>query len=171
MKAVIQRVSEAFVTVDTEEVGAIGAGLVVLLAVERGDGDREVVQMARKIAGLRIFSDARGRMHHAVGEIGGKILAISQFTLAANLEKGFRPSFDPAEEPSRARHLFDAFCQRLRAEGLEVATGRFGADMRVHLINDGPVTFTLTFTAPNLHDGGKTPLPPDCGTPKARAPR
>ncbi|GAB0056326.1 D-aminoacyl-tRNA deacylase [Candidatus Magnetaquicoccaceae bacterium FCR-1] len=146
MKAVVQRVSEAGVTVAGEEIGAIGAGLVVLLAVEHGDGEREVTLMARKIAGLRIFPDERGRMHHAVRDIHGGVLAISQFTLAANLDKGFRPSFDRAEEPNRARMLFDSFCQRLHAEGVEVATGRFGADMRVRLINDGPVTFTLSFT-------------------------
>ncbi|MBF0163179.1 MAG: D-tyrosyl-tRNA(Tyr) deacylase [Magnetococcales bacterium] len=146
MKAVVQRVSEAGVTVDGVEIGAIGAGLVVLVAVERGDGEGEVTRMARKIAGLRIFPDERGRMHHSARDLHGGVLAISQFTLAANLEKGFRPSFDHAEEPNRARMLFDGFCQRLRGEGLEVATGRFGADMRVRLINDGPVTFTLSFT-------------------------
>ncbi|MBF0417843.1 MAG: D-tyrosyl-tRNA(Tyr) deacylase [Magnetococcales bacterium] len=151
MKAVVQRVREAGVSVAGEEIGAIGRGLVVLLAVERGDGEHEVTRMVRKIAGLRIFPDERGRMHHSVADIHGGVLAISQFTLAANLEKGFRPSFDQAEEPNRARMLFDAFCQRLRAEGLDLSTGRFGADMQVRLINDGPVTFSLSFSPGRAH--------------------
>ncbi|MBF0340103.1 MAG: D-tyrosyl-tRNA(Tyr) deacylase [Magnetococcales bacterium] len=147
MKAVLQRVSEAAVSVDGEDVGAIGLGLLVLLAVERGDGEREVEKMVRKIAGLRVFSDERGRMNLALSAVGGSVLAISQFTLAATLERGFRPSFDGAEEPERARHLFECFCQRLAEAGVPVATGRFGADMRVRLINEGPVTFVLEFAA------------------------
>ncbi|MBF0213480.1 MAG: D-tyrosyl-tRNA(Tyr) deacylase [Magnetococcales bacterium] len=147
MKAVLQRVSAASVTVAGEVVGAIGSGIVVLLAVERGDGAREAARMARKIAGLRLFPDERGRMHHSVRDVEGGVLAISQFTLAANLDKGFRPSFDDAEEPQLARGMFDLFCQRLRAEGVPVATGRFGADMRVELVNEGPVTFILAFEA------------------------
>ncbi|MBF0270449.1 MAG: D-tyrosyl-tRNA(Tyr) deacylase [Magnetococcales bacterium] len=147
MKAVLQRVSEAAVTVADEMVGAVGKGLLVLLAVERGDGPREIDRMARKIAGLRLFPDERGRMHHSVRDVGGEVLVISQFTLAANLDKGFRPSFDGAELPEQARRIFDAFCQRLTAEGLMVATGRFGADMRVSLVNDGPVTFIVAFGA------------------------
>ncbi|MBF0629208.1 MAG: D-tyrosyl-tRNA(Tyr) deacylase [Magnetococcales bacterium] len=147
MKAVLQRVSEATVTVDGAVIGAIDRGLVVFLAVERGDGEPELARMVRKIAGLRIFPDAQGRMNHSVREVGGSVLAISQFTLAANLAKGFRPSFENAELPEPARQLFDRFCQQLAAAGVPVATGQFGADMQVRLLNDGPVTFTLEFSA------------------------
>ncbi|MBF0190578.1 MAG: D-tyrosyl-tRNA(Tyr) deacylase [Magnetococcales bacterium] len=147
MKAVVQRVSEASVTVGAETVGAVGKGLLVLLAVEKGDGLREIDRMARKIAGLRLFPDERGRMHHSVRDVGGAVLVVSQFTLAANLDKGFRPSFDGAELPEQACRMFDLFCQRLMAEGLVVATGRFAADMRVSLVNDGPVTFIVAFEA------------------------
>ncbi|MBF0180779.1 MAG: D-tyrosyl-tRNA(Tyr) deacylase [Magnetococcales bacterium] len=145
MKAVVQRVTEASVSVDGESIGRIGNGMLVLLAVERGDDERELALMIRKIAGLRLFADARGRMNLSIAQVGGAVLAISQFTLAADLVKGMRPSFDRAEEPVRASRLYDAFCQRLAEEGIPVARGRFAADMRVHLVNDGPVTFVLDF--------------------------
>lgn len=147
MKAVLQRVSAAQVAVEGEVIGAIDLGILALVAVEQGDGVTEVDRMARKIAGLRIFPDERGRMHLSVRDVSGSVLAISQFTLAANVNKGFRPSFDRAETPELARQRFDALCERLRALGVPVATGRFGADMQVQLTNDGPVTFILAFEA------------------------
>ncbi|MBF0127412.1 MAG: D-tyrosyl-tRNA(Tyr) deacylase [Magnetococcales bacterium] len=149
MKAVVQRVREASVQVGAEVAGAIGPGLLVLLAVERGDGDRELELMARKIAGMRVFADANGRMNLSLGESGGALLVVSQFTLAANLSKGMRPSFERAEEPESARRTCERFCQRLEAAGIPVSRGRFGADMRVALINDGPVTFVLDFPPPH----------------------
>ncbi|MEO5332760.1 MAG: D-aminoacyl-tRNA deacylase [Magnetococcus sp. YQC-5] len=143
MKTVMQKVTEASVTVDGELVGKIGSGLLIFLAVERGDGERELAQMVRKVVGLRLFPDERGRMNHSILDVKGSVLAISQFTLAAHLNKGFRPSFDRAEAPEPAKRLFDQFCLRLEEQGIGVAQGRFGANMRVQLINDGPVTFFL----------------------------
>ncbi|MBF0614251.1 MAG: D-tyrosyl-tRNA(Tyr) deacylase [Magnetococcales bacterium] len=145
MKAVVQRVQSAAVLVSGERVGEIDQGLMVLLAVERGDGPEQVAKMVHKLSGLRIFSDDRGRMDRSVRDIGGAVLAVSQFTLAATLAKGFRPSFDGAEAPESALLLFELFCRQLTATGVPVATGRFGADMQVHLVNDGPVTFILEY--------------------------
>jgi D-aminoacyl-tRNA deacylase len=143
MKALVQRVSEADVTVDGLRVGAIGKGLLVLLGVETGDDPAAADLLARKIAALRIFEDAAGKMNLAVRDVGGAVLAISQFTLAADLRKGNRPSFIRAAPPEVAELLYDHFCARLREAGLEVATGRFGAQMAVRLTNDGPVTIWL----------------------------
>jgi D-tyrosyl-tRNA(Tyr) deacylase len=143
MKALVQRVSEADVTVEGEVVGAIGPGLLVLLGVEAGDGAAEADLLARKIAALRIFEDDAGKMNLALREAGGAVLAISQFTLAADLRKGNRPSFIRAAPPEIAEPLYEQFCTRLREAGLEVATGRFGAQMAVRLINHGPVTIWL----------------------------
>jgi D-tyrosyl-tRNA(Tyr) deacylase len=143
VKALVQRVSEATVTVGGETIGEIGPGLLVLLGVEAGDGAAEADLLARKIAALRIFEDAAGKMNLAVREVGGAVLAISQFTLAADLRKGNRPSFIRAAPPEAAEPLYEQFCQRLREAGLPVATGRFGAHMAVRLINDGPVTIWL----------------------------
>jgi D-tyrosyl-tRNA(Tyr) deacylase len=143
MKALVQRVSEADVTVGGEVVGAIGRGFLVLLGVETGDGAAAADLLARKIAALRIFEDAAGKMNRALREAGGAVLAISQFTLAADLRKGNRPSFIRAAPPEVAEPLYEQFCTRLREAGLEVATGRFGAHMAVRLINDGPVTIWL----------------------------
>lgn len=126
-----------------EVIGSIGAGLVVLAAVERGDSDEQMRTAARKIAELRIFGDAAGKMNLDIRQIGGSVLAVSQFTLAASLERGRRPSFTGAEEPERARELFEQFCEMLRAEGVEVQTGQFRETMLVSLDNDGPVTFVL----------------------------
>ena len=143
MKALVQRVSEADVTVGGERLGEIGPGLLVLLGVEVGDDAAAADLLARKIAALRIFEDDAGKMNLAIRDVGGAILAISQFTLAADLRKGNRPSFIRAAPPAIAEPLYEQFCARLREAGLEVATGRFGAQMAVRLINDGPVTIWL----------------------------
>jgi D-tyrosyl-tRNA(Tyr) deacylase len=141
MKCVIQRVRSASVTVGDELVSAIEAGLVVLAAVEKGDGEQAMRDAARKIRELRIFSDDAGKMNRDVAESGGAILAVSQFTLAGSIAKGRRPSFDRAEEPGRARELFELFVAELGSTGIAVRTGRFREMMIVALENDGPVTF------------------------------
>ena len=142
MKCVIQRVRRASVTVREELVAEIGAGLLVLAAVEKGDGEQAMGEAARKIRELRIFSDDAGKMNRDVSEAGGAVLAVSQFTLAGSIAKG-GPSFDNAEEPGRARELFELFVRELGATGIRVATGRFREMMIVSLDNDGPVTFFL----------------------------
>jgi len=141
MKCVIQRVRRAAVSVAGELVSEIGAGLLVLAAVEKGDGEPAMREAARKIRELRIFSDDAGKMNRDVTEAGGAILAVSQFTLAGSIAKGRRPSFDNAEEPNRARELFELFVRELASTGIRVATGRFREMMIVSLENDGPVTF------------------------------
>lgn len=141
MKCVIQRVRRASVSVGEELVSEIGAGLLVLGAVEKGDGEQTMRDAAKKIRELRIFADEAGKMNRDVSEAGGAILAVSQFTLAGSIAKGRRPSFDQAEEPERARTLFELFTRELGATGLEVKTGRFREMMLVALENDGPVTF------------------------------
>ena len=141
MRCVIQRVRRASVSVGGETVAEIESGLVVLAAVEKGDGETTMRDAARKIRELRIFSDDAGKMNRDVVEVGGAILAISQFTLAGSIAKGRRPSFDNAEEPGRARELFEMFVAELASTGIRVATGRFREMMIVSLDNDGPVTF------------------------------
>ena len=141
MKCVIQRVRRASVTVGEELVSTIGVGLLVLAAVEKGDSAQTMIDAAKKIRELRIFSDDAGKMNRDVAEAGGAILAVSQFTLAGSLARGRRPSFDNAEEPERARTLFERFTRELAAGGVEVKTGRFREMMIVALENDGPVTF------------------------------
>jgi D-aminoacyl-tRNA deacylase len=141
VKCVIQRVRRASVSVGDELVSEIGAGLLVLAAVEKGDGEQAMRDAARKIRELRIFSDDAGKMNRDVSEAAGAILAVSQFTLAGSIAKGRRPSFDNAEEPNRARELFELFVGELGATGIRVATGRFREMMIVSLDNDGPVTF------------------------------
>jgi D-aminoacyl-tRNA deacylase len=141
VKCVIQRVRRASVSVAGELVSEIGAGLLVLAAVEKGDGEAAMRDAARKIRELRIFSDDAGKMNRDVAEAGGAILAVSQFTLAASIAKGRRPSFDNAEEPGKARELFEMFVRELASTGIHVATGRFREMMIVTLENDGPVTF------------------------------
>ena len=141
MKCVIQRVRRASVSVGDELVSEIGVGLLVLAAVEKGDGEQAMGDAARKIRELRIFSDDTGKMNRDVSEAGGAILAVSQFTLAGSIAKGRRPSFDNAEEPGKARELFELFVRELAATGIRVATGRFREMMIVSLDNDGPVTF------------------------------
>jgi D-tyrosyl-tRNA(Tyr) deacylase len=143
MKSVIQRVRRASVTVGEELVSEIGPGLLVLAAVEKGDGEPTIRDAAKKIRELRIFADDAGKMNRDVAESGGEILAVSQFTLAGSLARGRRPSFDNAEEPGRARELFELFLRELASTGIIVKTGRFREMMIVALENDGPVTFVL----------------------------
>ncbi|MCC6991649.1 MAG: D-tyrosyl-tRNA(Tyr) deacylase [Acidobacteria bacterium] len=148
MRAVLQRVRHARVEVADRVVGSIGPGLLVLVGVERGDGPDDVAHIAGKIRDLRIFDDEGGddgkvRMNRAVGDIGGAVLVVSQFTLAADCRRGRRPSFDHAAAPDDARRLYEDVVAALRASGLPVETGEFQAAMRVTLENDGPVTFVL----------------------------
>jgi D-tyrosyl-tRNA(Tyr) deacylase len=143
LKAVIQRVSEAKVEVDGKTVGRIGKGILVLLGVEKGDGERDANWVAEKIGNLRIFEDEAGKMNLSVKDIAGELLAVSQFTLAGNCAKGRRPSFDSAAPPEKANLLYEYFVGKLRGLGLPVETGVFQAMMQVSLINDGPVTFIL----------------------------
>jgi D-tyrosyl-tRNA(Tyr) deacylase len=143
MRAVVQRVTRASVAVDEDLVGAIGPGLLVLLGAARGDTPAEALWLAHKVANLRIFSDADGRMNLSVKEIGGQVLIVSQFTLIANTRKGFRPSFMPAAAPEVAEPLVTQFTEAVASEGVPVATGLFGAHMVVELVNDGPVTILL----------------------------
>ncbi|HEY9223647.1 MAG TPA: D-aminoacyl-tRNA deacylase [Variovorax sp.] len=147
MKAVLQRVCEARVDIAGETVGAIGAGMLVLLCAERGDIDAVVDRMLAKILKLRIFSDDAGKMNRSLQDIGGGLLVVSQFTLAADLSGGNRPSFTQAAAPDEGRRLYDRFVAQARAAHPVVATGVFAADMQVHLVNDGPVTIPLQMTA------------------------
>jgi D-tyrosyl-tRNA(Tyr) deacylase len=143
MRAVIQRVSEASVRVEGAVVGQIGRGLLVLLGVGAGDGLAEAQTLAQKIATMRIFPDAQGRFNRSVVDVSGAALVVSQFTLYADTRRGRRPSFSDAAAPALAEPLVEAFAAALRQQGLEVAMGQFGADMRVALVNEGPVTITL----------------------------
>ena len=143
MRAVVQRVSEASVAVDGQVVGAVGRGFLVLLGVTHSDGEAEAAALARKIAGLRIFEDAAGKFNLALADVGGAVLVVSQFTLYGDARKGRRPSFTDAARPEHAEPLCQWFVDCLRGEGLSVQTGRFGAMMAVHLVNDGPVTLWL----------------------------
>ena len=143
MKCVIQRVRRASVSVGEELVSEISGGLLVLAAVEKGDDEPTMTDAAKKIRELRIFADDQGKMNRDVSEAGGSILAVSQFTLAGSIAKGRRPSFDKAEEPERARALFERFLRELAAGGTPVRSGRFREMMIVALENDGPVTFFL----------------------------
>lgn len=142
MKSVVQRVTEASVTVDGECVGSIGAGILVLLGVERGDTERDAEVLATKLAGLRIFPGAKP-MDRSLADIEGSALVVSQFTLAGSVRKGRRPGFDRAEDPARADELYIFFCTAMRKLGVPVQTGRFGAHMDVRLLNDGPVTLLV----------------------------
>lgn len=143
MRAVIQRVLESSVTVDGQVVGAIGQGLMVLLGVEEGDTEKEVQYMADKILGLRIFEDTEGKMNHSIQEISGELLAVSQFTLMGDARKGRRPSYSNAARPEEANRLYELFVSTIRDKGTKVETGVFQADMKVALVNDGPVTILL----------------------------
>ncbi len=143
MIALVQRVAEAEVTVAGESVGAIGAGILALVGVERGDEEREAGRLVERVLGYRIFEDAEGRMNLSLSEIGGALLAVPQFTLAADTHKGARPSFSSAAPPAEGERLFERFVALARDRIAAVATGRFGAQMQVRLVNDGPVTFWL----------------------------
>jgi D-tyrosyl-tRNA(Tyr) deacylase len=144
LRIVLQRVKEASVTVAEERISSIGPGLLLLVGVAQGDGEPEADWLAEKIAGLRIMGDEEGKMNRSVMDVGGAVLAVSQFTLLADTRKGKRPSFIGAAPPAEAARLFDYFCERLRAAGvLQVQKGRFGAMMDVALVNDGPVTIVL----------------------------
>jgi D-tyrosyl-tRNA(Tyr) deacylase len=144
MIALIQRVTEAKVVVDAETVGAIDRGLLALVAVEPDDTEARVERMLERLLGYRVFEDAAGKMNLALTDIdAGGLLLVSQFTLAADTKKGMRASFTSAAPPELGRRLFDRLVERARARHPRVATGRFGAHMKVHLINDGPVTFRL----------------------------
>jgi D-tyrosyl-tRNA(Tyr) deacylase len=143
MRAVVQRVSEARVEIDGEVVGEIGHGLLVLLGITHGDTPEQAEWLAEKTVGLRIFEDDEGKMNRDVIEIGGGILVVSQFTLYGDCRKGRRPSFIEAAPPAVAVPLYAAFVDGLRARGVRTATGRFGAMMRVELVNEGPVTLIV----------------------------
>jgi D-aminoacyl-tRNA deacylase len=143
MRAVLQRVSSARVTVGSREVSAIGRGILALVGVERGDGSADAEYIAGKIRELRIFEDEHGRMNRSLGEVGGAVLVVSQFTLSGDCRKGRRPSFDDAAVPEEARVLYESVAAHLRAGGMPVAMGEFRAMMQVALVNDGPVTILL----------------------------
>ncbi|MEQ8443249.1 MAG: D-aminoacyl-tRNA deacylase [Alphaproteobacteria bacterium] len=143
MKLLIQRVSEASVTIDNDTVGAIEKGFMVLVCAEPGDSHEDVKFLARKTLALRIFSDDAGKMNLSIGDVGGAVLAISQFTLAARWRKGNRPGFTDAAPPKEGERLFNAYVEALRSGGIAVETGRFGAEMQVALVNDGPVTLWI----------------------------
>ena len=143
MRAVVQRVLHACVKVNEEVVGQIGEGFLVLLGVARGDTQDDVVYMAKKIAGLRVFEDEDGKMNLSLQDVGGKVLAVSQFTLLGDCRKGRRPSFTEAAPPEDAAALFHSFVCELRGYGIEVETGRFQEHMHVELLNHGPVTLLL----------------------------
>lgn len=140
MKAVIQRVSRAEVRVGGQKVAEIGRGLLVLVAVEKGDGPEVVAKAAERFATLRVFEDENGKMNLSLGEVGGSVLLVSQFTLAGSIARGRRPSFDGAAPPEVARPLLESLATAIQAHGVPVRTGVFGAHMEVELVNDGPVT-------------------------------
>lgn len=143
MRAVVQRALSARVEVAGEVVGAIGHGLVAFVGAGKDDDDADADYVANKVAGLRVFSDEAGKMSRALADVRGGLLAISQFTLFGDVRRGLRPSFDGAMEPARAEALYERFVASARARGLHVATGRFRADMRVFVENDGPVTILI----------------------------
>ena len=143
MRAVLQRVNHGKVTVEGEVTGEIASGLVILLGITHTDTQENVQKLASKITKLRIFSDDQGKMNLSIKDVGGEVLVISQFTLYADSKKGNRPSYIEAARPEQATPLYEQFCETLRQEGLTVATGVFGADMNVELLNQGPVTIIL----------------------------
>ena len=143
MIALLQRVSQASVVVDGQQIGAIGAGLMVLLCAEKGDTEKEADALLAKLLAYRVFSDQAGKMNLSVTDVAGGLLLVPQFTLAADTNSGTRPSFTPAAAPADARRLFEHFVRQARARHAQVRTGAFGADMKVSLTNDGPVTFWL----------------------------
>lgn len=150
MIALLQRVTRASVVVDGAVIGAIDAGLMVLVCAERGDTEREADALLTKLLGYRVFADAAGKMNLSVTDVAGGLLLVPQFTLAADTKSGSRPSFTPAASPEDGRRLFDHFVTQARARHPVVATGQFGADMQVSLTNDGPVTFWLQTSAKSV---------------------
>ena len=143
MRALIQRVSEASVTVDGAVIGEIGPGLLILVCAMQGDEEAQADKLAAKIAKLRIFKDEHGRMNRSVKDIDGSALVVSQFTLAADTSRGNRPGFSTAASPDDGNRLYEYFADQVAAQGIPVAKGQFGADMKVSLLNDGPVTIWL----------------------------
>jgi D-tyrosyl-tRNA(Tyr) deacylase len=143
MRAVVQRVSRAQVTVNGEITGQIALGLLVLLGVGRDDTEADAIYLSEKVARLRVFEDAEGKMNRSVQEVGGSVLAVSQFTLYGDVRRGKRPSFDAAAPPEKARQLYEFFVEQIRAAGLHCETGRFQEMMKVELVNEGPVTILL----------------------------
>jgi D-aminoacyl-tRNA deacylase len=143
MRAVVQRVSHAQVSVNGEITGQIGPGLLVLLAVGRADTVTDAIYLAEKIVALRVFEDDQGKMNRSVAEVGGSVLAVSQFTLYGDVRRGKRPSFDGAAPPEKARQLYEFFVQQVRSASLRCETGRFQEMMKVELANEGPVTILL----------------------------
>jgi len=162
MIALLQRVSEAEVSVADESVARIGPGVLALIGIERGDTSVQGDALARRLLTLRLFDDADGRMNLDVAQTGGEVLLVSQFTLAADTRKGRRPGFSTAAAPERARELFDRFVQTVRAAHPATRTGRFGAHMRVALVNDGPVTFRLQVAPACIL--GDPPTAPETGS-------
>ena len=149
MISLLQRVSKADVVVEGEQIGAIGAGLMVLVCAERGDTEQQADLLLNKLLGYRVFADEAGKMNRSITDIAGGLLLVPQFTLAADTRSGTRPSFTPAAPPDEARRLFDYFVTQAKSRHGDVQTGRFGADMQVSLTNDGPVTFWLQVGAKN----------------------
>jgi D-tyrosyl-tRNA(Tyr) deacylase len=143
MRAVVQRVSRAQVVIDGEIAGQIGLGLLILLGVGHDDTEVDANYLAEKIAGLRVFEDDSGKMNRSVQDVGGSVLAVSQFTLYGDVRRGKRPSFDRASPPEKARQLYESFVARIRSTGLRCETGRFQERMKVELVNEGPVTILL----------------------------
>ena len=143
MRLVLQRVLDAAVAIDGEERARIGRGFLALLGVREGDTEADMLALADKCAGLRVFEDPQGKMNLGLADIGGAVLAVSNFTLCADCSHGRRPSFSAAARPETAEPLYDAFCQALRDRGVPVETGVFGADMKISLTNDGPVTLVI----------------------------
>jgi D-tyrosyl-tRNA(Tyr) deacylase len=141
--ALLQRVRQAWVEVDAQRIAAINAGLLVLLAVERGDSTQEADRLLERVLGYRVFADEQGRMNLGLSDTGGELLLVPQFTLAADTGKGRRPSFTTAARPAAGEYMFEYFCARAREQHAVVELGRFGAEMQVGLVNDGPVTFWL----------------------------
>lgn len=143
MIGLLQRVTRASVAVDGECIATIGGGLLVLVGVERDDGEAQVRRLAERLLGYRVFADGNGRMNASVVDVGGAMLLVPQFTLAADTRKGMRPGFSTAADPERGRELFDRLVELAGGVGIDVQCGRFGADMQIELVNDGPVTFRL----------------------------
>lgn len=143
MRALLQRVCEASVTVDSNIIGQIGPGLLIFVCAMQGDGEAQVDKLAAKVAKLRIFQDAHGKMNRSLLDTGGGALVVSQFTLAADTRSGNRPGYSSACGPTEGKALYEAFADRLASHGISVARGTFGADMKVRLLNDGPVTIWL----------------------------